>query len=222
MARRCRKEKAKEDARQVFRMILGQLDAVSSTAEEQIKKKAFDRPYEPHGGENALWNHTESQRALYDPSKPRFPFVSILQSSGYGKSKLVMQVRKTWPKQRGCNVAYISFASDQAYPEKNAEISTRFCANRREILETELETLFESVVLGASSSSDELPKVYYLDLPSSKESRGIPISSVVPKTLIVIDEVTGLLEKYCSDGVSFFRCLSTRYAKCKQFVHKCS
>eukprot|EP00980_Cylindrotheca_fusiformis_P024530 scaffold12003_cov91-Cylindrotheca_fusiformis.AAC.1 len=94
---------------------------------KQTAERAFEIEYEIHGGEEAFWKHLETQRQKFRNSEKTYPFFCIMQSSGYGKSRLMDTLRREINGRHAMEgkpskVVYLSFATDQAYPKPNVRI----------------------------------------------------------------------------------------------------
>eukprot|EP00980_Cylindrotheca_fusiformis_P026744 scaffold17206_cov65-Cylindrotheca_fusiformis.AAC.1 len=94
----------------------------------QTAERAFEIEYEIHGGEKAFWKHLETQRQKFRNDENSYPFFCIVQSSGYGKSRLMDTLRReindnpATMEGKPSKVVYLSFATDQAYPKPNVRI----------------------------------------------------------------------------------------------------
>lgn len=161
---------------------------------------AFETDYVIHGGEAAFLKHLEVQKNLYqnDPSQ-KYPFFSIIQSSGYGKSRLMTQLQVA-PTEGAPRIIYLSFAATGAFPASNVLIHG-IEVQGRIVVEMAFEQLFEEAAL-ASPQEEK----FYL----RKASSGTNVSENVnagENVLFVLDEVSQLLSKRATENVDFFRCL---------------
>lgn len=82
---------------------------------------AFRRSFEDNSTVRSFWEHVGQQETKYDNNPHKsYPFFAIIQSSGYGKSKLMKQLEANSPEDR--KVIYLSFANEDAHPEKNVAV----------------------------------------------------------------------------------------------------
>jgi hypothetical protein len=128
-------------------------------------ERAFqETEYESHGGEDAFWSHLKEQKEEFDknPSK-KFPFFAIIQSSGYGKSRLIEHLRKSpkrtlegLAKPATPEIVYFSFASDEAYPKSNVKIEAKLHETNRDMVEKAFLYMFEEALNNPKAESFSL------------------------------------------------------------------
>jgi hypothetical protein len=80
---------------------------------------AFQREYSTHGGEDFFIDHLKKQKKKYwKHTSVRYPFFAILQSSGYGKSRMMRHIYENKTTFKFYNVVYVSLGKDKAYPTR--------------------------------------------------------------------------------------------------------
>lgn len=102
----------------------------SSTTEEeqpnhsenplQSAEDAFLTSYKDNGSGTAFWDHLETQASNYKTGGFFYPFFAILQSSGYGKSRLLTHLKNN--PAGNWTVVYLSFAPNTAFPKRNVDM----------------------------------------------------------------------------------------------------
>eukprot|EP00980_Cylindrotheca_fusiformis_P015296 scaffold4266_cov83-Cylindrotheca_fusiformis.AAC.1 len=194
-------------------------------------KEAFEIEYVDHGGKDAFWEHLEAQRNKYRenqgsnreqskasqrqdiPSKC-YPFFCIMQSSGYGKSRLMDKIRQQINQEQASSrnekdptntkpsrVVYLSFAFYQAFPLANVFIKGAWESESTDEVENAFVRLFAEARVSEETSSFELKKKA---AGAAKETKAVKKDSPV---LFVVDEASQLLTRSSMENVDFFRCL---------------
>eukprot|EP00980_Cylindrotheca_fusiformis_P026829 scaffold17595_cov113-Cylindrotheca_fusiformis.AAC.14 len=200
------------------------------------REKAFEIEYEDDGGEEAFWKHLEDQRKKYweqleeqrnKNSKARsksYPFFCIMQSSGYGESRLMDILRRQLVlldtlrhqlndmasiEERPSKIVYLSFASGEAYPEKNVSMNTRL---KNDGTSDDVEDAF--LRLFAQSRIIEHQERYDMSyVKGSSISRDRPKSAPGLSVLFVVDEASELRNMSTKDRRDFLLCLCRATAK---------
>mmetsp|Transcript_9988 Transcript_9988/g.21826 ORF Transcript_9988/g.21826 Transcript_9988/m.21826 type:complete len:829 (+) Transcript_9988:186-2672(+) len=182
---------------------------------------AFGLGYTGHADDSAFLNHLEQQREIYLERKKRgtescaggnAPFFAVIQSSGYGKSRLISQISACRDQQY--DVIYWTFASKQAYPPKNVEISElQFNSLRREALEKALHREISVAVGNAQSGRQADSETIFIQLGTNTKPPQMQQRTDQKRIIFVVDEASELLGKFTSDGVSFYRALRTAFTK---------
>jgi hypothetical protein len=165
-----------------------------------IANKAFGAEFTPYGGEKAFLDHLAAQKLAYANGPSMYhPFFSVIQSSGYGKSRLMKHLQEQSPPN--VIVLYLSFAAGGAVPARNVAIED-LAYGTRKIAEKAFVQLFEEAL-----KTRDLNRFTLKAMPSN----GTPTKKSAKETkevLFVLDEVAQLLSirtKY--DDVDYFRCL---------------
>jgi len=147
------------------------------TIDRGLAENAFELGYTSHPDDNAFLEHLETQRTTFLERKEtgktkNAPFFAVVQSSGYGKSRLISQVSK----HIDYDVIYWSFASEAAYPPKNITIDeASFKGRRREALEMAFETAIgvdvEGVLDGKEKQMDSVRVIAPLRTTNSPDTK---------------------------------------------------
>eukprot|EP00980_Cylindrotheca_fusiformis_P022751 scaffold9683_cov83-Cylindrotheca_fusiformis.AAC.3 len=178
----------------------GRLESDAVTTLAQCAEVAFKQDYEDHGGGSAFWKHLKKQQEKYNqPYSQFYPFFCIMQSSGYGKSKLMVTLRReindnpsTTMEGKPSKIVYLSFAHEDAYPKSNVTNVADLKGKPRDTVELAFASLF-----ARSRVCEE--KDYPLSLTDDKKSINKikePYSTAKSSTsvLFVVDEVSQLLK----------------------------
>ena len=190
-------------------------------------QSAFSLTYEPHADDIAFLDHLEKQRKTFLKRKAEStairnaPFFAVIQSSGYGKSRLIRQIER-----QDYKVIYWTFASEQAYPTSNVAINEPHFKNHpRGFLEEALRREI-SVAVNKMSAGKEDPTTATMISRQATETKqatetGQATNTKLParlkkpsggkKIIFVVDEASELLKKFTSDGVSYYRALRTTF-----------
>lgn len=144
------------------------------------------------------------------------PFFAVIQSSGYGKSRLISQILAG--KHEDYGAIYWSFASKRAYRPKNVTIvEERFKARRREALEMALLNAIGVAVKNVLAGNQNHSHTFISPLTAATTTSKPPAMQKQPnggkKIIFIIDEASELLRKFTSDGVSYYRALRTTFKK---------
>ena len=176
-------------------------------------ESAFRQDYESHEDDLEFIRHLEEQRKIFLQRKKESvvknaPFFAVIQSSGYGKSRLVTHLKDHPPENY--QVVYWTFSSKKAYPSKNVTIEeSDFSKYPRIVLENALNQEI-CVALNRAIAGENPVSVSPKISPLLTETKP-PAISMVPtgqkKIIFVVDEASWLLDKFTSDGVSFYRAL---------------
>eukprot|EP00980_Cylindrotheca_fusiformis_P002758 scaffold654_cov95-Cylindrotheca_fusiformis.AAC.1 len=201
-------------------------------------KEAFNIEYVDHGGKDAFWKHLEAQRKKYreNPSSNReqtrasqhqdipskfYPFFCIMQSSGYGKSRLMDKIRQQINQEQASSrnekdptntkpsrVVYLSFAFHQAFPLANVTIKETWESKSRDEVEQAFVRLFAEARVSEEQSearvSEEQSSFELKEATeAAEETKEVKDSPV----LFVVDEASQLLKRSSMENVDFFRCL---------------
>ena len=180
---------------------------------------AFEVDYHKHEDDTKFLEHLECQRRDYlaHDQSGRAPYFAVIQSSGYGKSRMIDNVKKTNSDYR---VVYWSFGSEAAYPRKNVTIASDFRSDLRSVLEAAFAIAIANAIQSSTletkyarqpNVSIELPETRdtspSLEAQTTQAVEALLKGDNKAKLILVFDEVSNLLEPQTSDGVSFFRCL---------------
>eukprot|EP00980_Cylindrotheca_fusiformis_P015476 scaffold4357_cov79-Cylindrotheca_fusiformis.AAC.2 len=127
----------------------GRLESDAVTTLAQCAKNAFEQDYEDHGGGSAFWKHLKKQQEKYNqPYSQFYPFFCIMQSSGYGKSKLMDTLRRqindgpSTMEGKPSKIVYLSFAHEDAYPKSNVTNVADLKGKPRDTVELAFASLF--------------------------------------------------------------------------------
>mmetsp|Transcript_15629 Transcript_15629/g.35852 ORF Transcript_15629/g.35852 Transcript_15629/m.35852 type:complete len:826 (-) Transcript_15629:74-2551(-) len=185
--------------------------------DQSAAASAFDLDYTSHADDAAFLTHLEEQRKIFLKRRQRgpqgnAPFFAVIQSSGYGKSRLISQISACRDQQY--DVIYWTFASKQAYPPKNVEISElQFNSLRREALEKALHREISVAVGNAQSGRQADSETIFIRLGTNTKPPQMQQRTDQKRIIFVVDEASELLGKFTSDGVSFYRALRTAFTK---------
>ena len=185
-----------------------------------IAQSAFELNYTIHPDDTAFLQHLETQRTTFLERKEKgtnsgeggnAPFFAVIQSSGYGKSRLVSQILDG--KSGDYDAIYWSFASDKAYPPKNVTIAeASFQSRRREALEkafqVKIRAAINAVLAGGKKQTGSDTVIAALPPAATPTSKPPALNK---KIIFVVDEASELLRKFTSDGVSYYRALRTAF-----------
>jgi len=173
----------------------------------EAAERAFKAEYEENDDLPDFIKHLEVQRAFYhDDSVKKAPYFPVIQSSGYGKSKLATRLMEGY---NGYVAIYWSFANETACPPKNVNlVETLFASEKRGVLQSAFVIAIQDAVLEVTNNST-LSTLYEIR-PSSGvsaltlESLRDTLEDFPKKIIFVMDEVSNLLRPKTGDGVSFF------------------
>ena len=165
---------------------------------QSVAQCAFKVPYATHPDDDEFVAHLELQRSRLDTSPSSYaPYFAVIQSSGYGKSRLVTALLKKSPYR----VIYWTFGSEVAYPSRNVAFNPNVFKRRdRKVLEHAMKQAIEKSIW----NPDEPFKI---ELPPKKTQTDRTGYEDRTSTVFVVDEASRLLEDDTADGISFFRCL---------------
>ena len=189
-------------------------DPSDPSADESTAKKAFDTDYETHADDAAFLDHLEKQRSTFLERKQQAgsvnaPFFAVIQSSGYGKSRLINRIMLDKPQNY--NVIYWSFASESAYPRKNVAISDpTFSTRKRETLEKAFQNEISMAVVNILSGKPQGGVVVSIKRTDAKP-QALQQPETGKKIIFVVDEASMLLDKFTVDGVSYYRALRSAF-----------
>ena len=170
---------------------------------------AFQSDYKKSGAEEAFWKHLEEQRNAHQKASARkYPFFAVLQSSGYGKSRLFIKLQQEIDQDHP-RIVYISFAAKGAFPTSNVEIhGNKEKADRRTVTNAFMH-LFKTAFHARAGPQDFVLNLDDAEAPPSTSSSG------KTDVLYVIDEASRLVQLIAGDGVNFFRCFRAATIKFK-------
>ena len=143
--------------------------------------KAFEANYDTSGAEEAFWSHLEEQKKALKANE-NFPFFSIVQSSGYGKSRLVKELQLQ-AEQKNKKLIYLSFASDKAYPHANVTVSNALKTQPRSRKVQAFVDLFHHALENPNQES------YVLSHGGNDDSKMSPVEKNPQDIVFFIDEV---------------------------------
>ena len=168
---------------------------------------AWKAEYVNHGGEEAFWNHFREQKAAYKENpNNKYPFFSIIQSSGYGKSRLMDQVR-TASTGGDSRIVYLSFGATGSYPTSNVIIDNKLELKGRQAVEQAFVQLFEEARTSSVEPTGEPSSFTLRQAPEGFNARYDVFDKDDAGVLFVLDEVSQLLSRYATEHVDFFWCL---------------
>eukprot|EP00523_Entomoneis_sp_CCMP467_P020426 CAMPEP_0168852802 /NCGR_PEP_ID=MMETSP0727-20121128/13174_1 /TAXON_ID=265536 /ORGANISM="Amphiprora sp., Strain CCMP467" /LENGTH=822 /DNA_ID=CAMNT_0008906955 /DNA_START=124 /DNA_END=2592 /DNA_ORIENTATION=+ len=183
--------------------------------DQSAAASAFDLDYTSHADDAAFLTHLEEQRKIFLKRRQRgpqgnAPFFAVIQSSGYGKSRLINQISAG--QDQGYEVIYWTFGSKQAYPRENVEIVAAFNHQRREVLEKALHSAVSLAVtnVGTGKQADSYMTISLLPTDNKPQQPKRPNQK---RIIFVVDEASELLGKFTSDGVSYYRALRTVFTE---------
>ena len=172
-------------------------------------EQAFKVPYRNHDDDKAFVNHLEKQRSKYNTNHAAY--FAVIQSSGYGKSRMVIKLEETSNDYR---IIYCTFGSDLAFPTSNVILNPSVWKRRsRDDLESALNVAIGNLILGVENNqlqvnvTDEMDEQEMSKLYLDVGARLQHDLQNGKSTLIVFDEAAYLVENETANGVSFFRSL---------------
>jgi hypothetical protein len=186
--------------------ILEPAAAVDSVAKSDSAPRAFKVSYAVHEDDQALLEHLEKQRTIYlhtPEYDEKAPYFAVIQSSGYGKSRMIFNLKGTNSTYR---VIYWSFRSKEACPVANVMVANTFNMLTRDDLKRALIAATMNSIMDLKEDSINMSTVN----PVKAEEgiiRNLSLHFKKRSTTFVIDEASAMLQGETSDGVSFFRSL---------------
>jgi len=204
---------------------LKQVANMQSELTISIAEKAFQVEYLDHEDTTNFIKHLEQQRENFMAIQGKksvssedkqingakiAPYFPVIQSSGYGKSRLIEQIRKT--HSTDYLVVYWSFGEGRPFPLNNVYLSPDFARNDRHMLEN----AFVRAIKKSLLDLDLTARTETSPLSTHTHTVALDTEDLVlddhdfkfqKKVIFVIDEASDLLKKYTNDNVSYFRSL---------------
>ena len=177
-----------------------------------VKESAFGTEFIGYDGVDAFWNHLDQEMKTYQAQKSRkYPFFTILQSSGYGKSRLVtMLAENNHDTMRSRDIVYLSFAGSSAFPKANVVFAAGLTEKTRDVREAAFFGLFKAVSRDPSKFAFPSKGTFSIGAVSSEQSESEASNTgkdTARGIVFFLDEVAQLAKEIPNDMVSMYRCL---------------